>query len=83
MRSWEVVTITCGIGEVAIVNSWLHGTFVSSNNWLLNCLGFLDRFSMRSLNMMDRKVGGSNSESKGISNVVDCLNNCNIKIFEN
>ena len=83
MRSWEVVTITCGIGKIAIVHSRLHHTFVSSNNWLLNCLGFLDRFSMRSLNMMDRKVGGSNSESQGISNVVDCLNNCNIKIFEN
>merc|ERR1719460_501052 len=59
--------------KVAIVNSRLHGIFVSSNNWLLNCLGFLDRFSMRSLNMVDRKVGGSNSESKGVSNVVHSL----------
>ena len=58
MRCWEVVTITCGIGKIAIVNSRLHHSFVSSNNWLLNCLGFWHRFILRSLNMMDRKVGG-------------------------
>ena len=83
MRCWEVVAIAGGIGEIAVVNCWLHHSLVGSNNRLLNCLGFLDRFSMRSLNMMDRKVGGSNSESQGISNVVDCLNNCIIRIFEN
>ena len=68
MRCWKVVAITCGIGKIAIVNSRLHHAFVSSNNWLLNwllnCLGFLDRFSMRSLNMMDRKVGGCNLKIK-------------------
>ena len=75
MRCWKIVTITCGIGKIAVVYSRLHYTFVSSNNWLLNCLSFLDRFRLRSFNMVDREVGGSNSESKGVSDVVDSLNN--------
>ena len=60
MRCWKVVAIACGIGKIAVVYSRLHDTFVSSNNWLLNCLSFLDRLRLRSLNMMDRKVGGCN-----------------------
>ena len=60
MRCWKIVTIAGSIGKIAVVNSRLHDTFVSSNNRLLHCLSFLDRFRLGTLNMVDRKVGGCN-----------------------
>ena len=60
MRCWKIVTIAGSIGKIAVVNSRFHDTFVSSNNWLLHCLSFLNRFRLGSLNMVDRKVGGCN-----------------------
>ena len=75
MRCWKIVTIAGSIGKIAVVNSRFHDTFVSSNNRLLNCLSFLDRFSLRPLNMMKWEIGGSNSESQGVRDVVDGLNN--------
>ena len=73
MRCWKVVAIACGIGKIAVVYSRLHDTFVSSNDWLLDCLSFLDWFRLRSFNMMDREIGGSNSESKSSSKASSAL----------
>merc|ERR1719418_238527 len=82
--SSSIVFIVLGIGEGSILHRWgqhfflshrsvgIHNSrgFFSNNHWGSSCFR-----SRSSINMVHREVGGSNSESKGITQVVDSLDN--------
>merc|ERR1719193_3405 len=82
--SWYIViSIVDSIGKVGIGNLGCHhrmrmsGIISSSNYWSLfrdsSCSYNRSFFSYSSINMVNRKVGGAYTESKGISNIVDSL----------
>merc|ERR1711953_1360896 len=67
-NSWGGVAIVGGVGQVGIAdlrgNDWSSSSYWSRSNSL-----------NWSINMVNREVGRTNAESKGIGNVVDVLDN--------